>query len=98
MNYLRTRSTGLVLRDYRPHIHSIAPSVSSLVATESCSCSRSDAELLMQFILHTSFARPRPRVAFVRKPTADTEKAAHAQFRTPPDAAGPRQIQPLSER
>lgn len=84
MNYLRIRELGLVSRGPRPHILSIAPSVSSLAATESSSCSRSDAELLIRSILHSSFTRPRPRIALLRKPTADTEKAAHAQFRTPP--------------
>ena len=97
MNYLRIRQVGLACGDPRPHITIIAPSVSSLVATESRSCSRSDAELPMRSILHTSFARPRAGIALLRKPTADTEKAAHAQFRAPP-AGGAPLLQPLSER
>lgn len=98
MNYLRTRKMGLVLPGCPPHILSIAPSVSSLAATESCSCSRSDAELIIRSILHSSFARPRARIILVRKPTADTEKAAHAQFRTPAPAGGAALLQPLSKR
>lgn len=98
MNYLRTREMGLALPSCRPHIRFIAPSVSSLAATESSSCSRSDAELLIRSILHSSFARPWPRIALLRKPTADMEKAAHAQFRTQPSSGGARQLQPLSER
>jgi len=94
MNYLGTRQMGVALSDCHPHIHFIVPSVSSLAATESSSCSRSDAELLMRFTQHRSFGQPRPRIALVRKPTADTEKAAHAQFRTQP-AAGAPQLQPL---
>jgi len=44
-NYSRLRSVRLASRRDRPHIRLIAPSLSSLAATESSTCSRSDAEL-----------------------------------------------------
>lgn len=52
----------------------------------------------MRSILHSSFARPRARIALLRKPTADTDKAAHVQFRAPLPSSGARLLQPLSER
>jgi hypothetical protein len=97
-NYSRIRSVRLASRRNRPQIPPIAPSFSSLAATESSSCSRSDAGFPMPFTLDARVARPAPRITSAHRQTAETAKAASAQFHRVRRAAGARPLLSLFGR
>ena len=89
---------GLARLTLHPHTCTIAPSVSSLAATESSSCSRSDAEHVHANHPTARSVRTARRIAAVLMQATEAEKLAHAQFGKPRCAAGARPVLSLFRR